>query len=94
MTMTEILQSQLTDVFRMGLIAALIYTTLHNRAITGTIVPLLAGVLFVAVIIPVTLPADNPVPLAHSIGTGLVANLILLAAGWAIWTGITRLLRK
>jgi hypothetical protein len=92
--MIDLLQSQLTDVFRIGLIAALIATTIRTQAITGLIIPLLAGIVFVAVIIPTTMQTGSDIPLLHRIGTGLLANLIILAIGWGIWTQISRLLRK
>jgi hypothetical protein len=81
MPIFDLLQTQLTDVFRIGLIIALVVTTLRTQSVTGTILPLLAGVVFVAVIIPMTMPTTEP--LWHVIGTGLVANLILLAVAMA-----------
>lgn len=71
----DLLISQLADPFRIGLIVALVLTTLRNAAISGTIVPLLAGAVFVAVIIPVAMEGGaDPTRIA----TGLVANAILL----------------
>ena len=81
MTLTALLASQLTDVFRIGLIIALVLTTRRTEAVTGVIIPLLAGVVFVAAIIPMTMPATEP--LARSIGIGLIANAILLAVALA-----------
>jgi hypothetical protein len=86
MSLTDLLISQLTDVFRVGLLVALLYTTLRNRAVTGMILPLVAGVIFVAVIIPVTLPTAEP--LLRVVGVGIVANLIWVAlamAGWQLY---------
>lgn len=77
MPFLDLLQAQLLDVFRIGLIIALVATTLRTQNVTGTLVPLLAGVVFVAAIIPMTLRTDEPV--LRAIGTGIVANLILLA---------------
>ena len=77
MPFLELLQSQLTDVFRIGLIIALVATTLRTQTVTGTLLPLLAGVVFVAVIIPTTMPTTGPA--LRAIGIGVVANLILLA---------------
>lgn len=77
MPFLELLQSQLTDVFRIGLIIALVATTLRTQTVTGTLLPLLAGVVFVAVIIPTTMPTAEPA--LRAIGTGIAANLILLA---------------
>jgi hypothetical protein len=86
MTLTDLLVSQLTDVFRIGLVIALVWTALRNRAVTGMAVPLLAGVVFIAVIIPATLPTTEP--MARMVGVGIVANLVLVAvavAGWQIF---------
>ncbi len=81
MTLTELLLSQLADVFRIGLVIALVYTALRNRAVTGMVIPLLAGIVFIAVIIPATLPGVEPMP--RAVGVGMVANLILVAVAMA-----------
>lgn len=75
--MIDLIVSQLTDVFRIGLIVALVITTLRTSAITGRLIPLACGVVFVAVMLPLTLPT-GAVPLTESILAGLVANLIIL----------------
>ncbi len=81
----EILESQLSDIFRAGLIFGLIYTMLRTRATTGTVVPLLAGVVFIAAVLPLTTSAASTVPLPWAIGVGLVSNTILLAIGMGLW---------
>jgi hypothetical protein len=78
-----LLTLQLTDIFRIGLMAGLVYTTLRNRAHTGLVIPLLAGVAFIAVIIASTMPIPN-VAMVQAITTGIVANAIILAAVWTI----------
>jgi chromate transport protein ChrA len=88
--MIDLLQSQLTDVFRIGLIIALIATTLRTRAQTGVLIPLIAGVVFVAVIIPSTMQPGSEIPLLERIGVGIVANAIILGACWGIWQSIQR----
>jgi hypothetical protein len=89
MTLFELLSIQLTDVFRIGLLAALFYTTLRNRANTGVAVPLLAGLVFVAVIIPVTTTVSQE-PVWRVIASGLVANAIILAVMWIAMSLIFR----
>ena len=42
--MIDLIQSQLLDPFRIGLIAALVFTMLRTRGATGTVLPLAAGV--------------------------------------------------
>lgn len=75
--MFELVLSQLSDVFRIGLIMALVVTMLRTSAVTGRVLPLIAGVVFVAVILPTTLSvtADN---LRNEIIAGLISNLIIL----------------
>ena len=79
MTNSEILLSQLTDPFRLGLIVALVVTMLRNEAVTGRWLPLAAGVLFVAVILPLTTARPEEGMMAQVIALGIVANLVLLA---------------
>lgn len=75
--MIELVLSQLSDVFRIGLIIALVVTMLRTSNVTGRVLPLAAGVVFVAVILPSTMPghSDN---LISAILAGLVSNLIIL----------------
>ncbi len=80
MTLIDILTSQLTDLFRIGLIIALIITAKRTVAATGWILPLIFGVIFVAVIIPSTMQAQSTAPFWQLVAVGLVANLIILAA--------------
>jgi hypothetical protein len=78
-----LLTLQLTDIFRIGLMAGLVYTTARNRAHTGLVMPILAGLAFVAVIIATTMPLPN-VPTVQAITTGSVANAIILTAMWCV----------
>lgn len=91
MTVAELLEAQLTDVFRAGLVLALIYTTARTQAVTGRLLPLLAGIMFVAIIVPVTAPNALPAPLWMQIATGLFANALFVALGLAIWKAWERL---
>jgi hypothetical protein len=70
--------SQLTDPFRIGLIAALIYTTIRNAAITGWLVPMAAGIVFVAFIIAVTMPSGGQSQ-AVVISAGVISNAVIAA---------------
>lgn len=90
MPLTEILTAQLTDLFRVGLIIALIITARRNVAATGWVLPLIFGVIFVAVIIPVTQQTNNAAPLWQLVGVGLVANLIILAGALGIYAAYKR----
>jgi hypothetical protein len=90
MPLIDILTMQLTDLFRIGLIIALVFTTLRNAAITGRILPLAAGVLFVAVIIPATMQTGSAEPLWRVVAVGVIANSIILAVVLGLWTAYQR----
>ena len=95
MTLTDLLYAQLLDPFRIGLILALFYTALRNRVNTGMALPLAAGLVFVAVILPSTmgLGAAEPLGLWTVVGVGVMANAILLGivlVGWQIVQRLTR----
>lgn len=90
--MTDLFVANLTDPFRIILLGALIATMLRTRANTGTWLPLAAGALFVAVLIPLTLqPAQ--LPLWQAVAVGFAANVVLLAVGLALWEAFQRLRR-
>ena len=94
MSLTDLLLSQLADPFRIGLLIALIFTMQRTRAATGIWLPLAAGALFVAVIIPVSAQTGGlPVPLWQMVAVGLVANAVLLAIALAAWEAYQRLRR-
>lgn len=75
--MIELVLSQLTDVFRIGLIVALVVTMFRTSTVTGRVLPLAAGVVFVAVILPTTMPSRSA-NLGDEIIAGLITNLIIL----------------
>ena len=81
--MIELVQTQLLDPFRIGLIVALVLTMFRTRAATGTVLPLAAGVVFVAVILPSTNPPAG-VTLTNAVLAGLVSNLVILAITLAL----------
>ena len=84
MEITTLLLQQFTDVFRLGLLVGLIYTTVRTRQQTGVVVPLLAGVIFVAVIIPSTMPVSG-VSFWQAVISGLAVNAVVVvtAEEWA-----------
>lgn len=75
--MIDLVFSQLSDVFRIGLIIALVVTMLRTSTVTGRVLPLIAGVVFVAVIVPSTLSGSTET-LSQEIAAGLISNLIIL----------------
>jgi hypothetical protein len=88
--MIDLVQSQLLDPFRIGLIAALVFTMFRTQAATGTVVPLALGVVFVAVILPSTNPSAT-VGLTEAVLAGLVSNLIILGIVLGLAVVIRRL---
>lgn len=88
--MTELIQSQLMDPFRIGLIVALVYTMFRTRAATGTTIPLALGVVFVAVVLPSTQPS-GAVSLTDAVLAGIVSNLIILGIVLALAMIVRRL---
>ena len=88
--MLDLIQTQLLDPLRIGLIAGLVITMYRTRAATGVVLPLALGVAFVAVILPVS----NPMPeiaLTDAVLAGLVANLVLLAIALGLSVIVRRL---
>jgi len=73
----DLIQSQLMDPLRVGLIVGLVITMYRTAKVTGLALPLAAGVLFVAVILPLTNPKP-PVTLTDAVLAGVVSNLVLL----------------
>ncbi|MBW0172373.1 MAG: hypothetical protein ACT6SF_17570 [Hydrogenophaga sp.] len=90
--MIDLVFSQLTDVFRIGLIIALVVTMLRTSPVTGRLIPLACGVVFVAVMLPTTMP-HGAASLTHAIAAGLVSNLIILILVMAVARLVTRLRR-
>ena len=89
MTVAELLTLQLSEPFRAGLLVALFMTMLRTRTATGTWLPLAAGAVFVAAILPMTSAGTGPqeaVPLVMRMAVGLVANAVLLGAILGMWT--------
>lgn len=84
--MAELMAAQAADVFRIGLLVMLLLTTLRNRPITGMLLPLAAGAIFVAAIIPMTGVSTRPEPMATQILAGLVVNAVYLAIGVGVWS--------
>ena len=76
--MSDLVLAQLTDLFRIGLIIALVVTMRRTAAVTGRVFPLVLGVIFVAAMLPLTMPGASAT-LTSAILAGLVSNTIILA---------------
>ena len=87
--MIDLVLLQLTDLFRIGLIVGLVYTMHRTAAVTGRVLPLLLGVVFVAVMLPATLPSTS-VSFTDAILAGLVSNTIILLPVLALAALIAR----
>lgn len=90
MTFVEMLQSQLTDIFRIGLLIALVYTAGRTAGVVGQVIPLALGLVFVAVIIPATMPRTDGAGMWPFVGVGLIANGIILAIILAVQAAYLR----
>ena len=90
--MIDLVISQLTDIFRVGLIVGLVITMRRTSAVTGRLLPLALGVVFVAVILPTTLPS-NAAGLGDAIAAGLVTNTVILGLVLAVEAVLQRLRR-
>lgn len=86
MTLSQLILSQLSDPFRIVLIIGLVYTMLRTRPVTGTLIPLLSGVAFVAIIIPVTLNQGSAEPVWRAISAGLLSNAVILGVVMGVWS--------
>ncbi len=94
MSLSQLVLTQLEDPFRIALIIGLVVTMVRTRAQTGTVVPLAAGVLFVAVIIPSTLGTRLAEPFWLQVGAGLISNLVILGVVLGAWEAFRRLTRR
>lgn len=93
MDLSNLILSQLADPFRIGLMVALVITMLRTQGVTGVLVPLAAGVLFVAVVIPSTTLNVLAQPLWQIVAVGLVSNAIILAVILGVWAVYQRFRR-
>ena len=90
--MTDLVLIQLTDLFRIGLIIGLVVTMHRTAAVTGRVFPLLLGTVFVAFMLPTTMPSKSVV-FTDAVLAGLVSNTIILVAVLAL-AGIVAKFRR
>jgi hypothetical protein len=89
MDLSALAVAQFTDIFRLGLLAGLVYTTERTRQQTGVLLPLLAGIVFVAVIIPATMPVAG-VPQMTATVSGIAVNAVITGLFWLAWQAISK----
>ena len=90
--MIDLVLSQLSDLFRIGLIVALVVTMRRTASVTGRFIPLVLGVVFVAVMLPATMPNASSSS-GDAILAGLISNSIILAVVLACAEVIARVRR-
>jgi hypothetical protein len=89
MDLSALVMAQFTDIFRLGLLAGLIYTTQRTRQQTGVLLPLVAGIVFVAVIIPATMPVSG-VPQLTATASGIAVNAVIVGLFWLAWQSFSK----
>ena len=98
MSLSQLVLTQLEDPFRIALIIGLVVTMVRTRAQTGTVVPLAAGVLFVAGVIPSTPCTQRGEPVWAEVGAGggsePRSNLVILGVVLGAWEAFRRLTRR
>jgi len=89
----NLLGEQLADPFRIALIIGLLITSNNTAPQIGRSIPLVLGVIFVAVLIPTAFG-----PGAHSltafVSVGIIANFLIFAVCWLIFSLLQRMTRK
>ena len=90
--LTDLVLLQLTDLFRIGLVIALVVTMRRTAAVTGRVLPLALGVVFVAVILPTTMPSSSA-SVIDAVLAGLISNSIILIPVLVVAELIARLRR-
>ncbi|MFZ1662639.1 MAG: hypothetical protein WAT77_11835 [Paracoccaceae bacterium] len=93
MGLTDLFLAQLMDPFRIGIVIALVVTMLRTQADTGTWKPLVAGIGFISVLIPLTGVAGKG-DLVTAILVGLVSTSVLVAAALLVRTLVLRVMGR
>ncbi|MGC4025932.1 MAG: hypothetical protein QM744_12745 [Mesorhizobium sp.] len=93
MSFFNLLGEQLADPFRIALIIGLLITANNTAPQIGRSIPLVLGVIFVAVLIPTAFGTGEH-GLAPSVAVGIVANFLLFAVCWLIFSLIKRVTSK
>jgi hypothetical protein len=78
MDLTQIIVSQLSDPFRVGLLVALLFFAANSRGGLSRWVPIALGLAFVAVLIPTAMASDSGEPVTAEIGAGFLSNTLII----------------
>jgi len=93
MPLIDIYLAQLTDIFRIGLLIALLLTAANTAQAMNRWIPIALGLVFVAVLIPSSFGAKEGQDTTTAIGVGLLSNATILAillAGQQIYRRLAR----
>lgn len=82
--MVQEILAQLTDPFRIALSVGLVFTMLRTEGVSGRWLPLAAGVVFIAVLIPLTMQAREGADRTLAIGAGVVSTALIVAAAMGL----------
>ncbi|MBD0415751.1 hypothetical protein [Oryzicola mucosus] len=92
MDFIDIYLSQLADPFRIGMLVFLLITAANTaHATRHRWLPIVLGIVFVAVLIPATLDRSEDIAMVAAVGIGLLANLTVVAALLLLQAGYRRL---
>lgn len=86
-----IFAAQMTDPFRIALLVGLLLTMRNTQATTGTVIPALAGIVFVAALIPMTMAREAP--FWPQLLVGLASNAVILGVLLGVRAVAGRLMR-
>jgi glucose uptake protein GlcU len=79
MPIIDIYLAQLTDIFRVGLLIALLLTAANTAQALNRWIPIALGLVFVAVLIPTSFGAKEGQDTVTAIAVGLFSNATILA---------------
>ncbi|KQU65742.1 hypothetical protein ASC75_11040 [Aminobacter sp. DSM 101952] len=75
----DIYFTQIIDPFRIGLLIALVLTAANTAQALNRWIPIALGIVFVAVLIPLSIGANSAVDTPTSVLVGLASNATILA---------------
>jgi threonine/homoserine/homoserine lactone efflux protein len=91
LSFVDVYLAQLADPFRIGLLVALLFTAANTEASLNRWIPIVLGLVFVAVLIPAAIGTAAGANLFQTILVGLVSNLTILAVLLAAKLAYSRL---
>ncbi|RFC67326.1 MULTISPECIES: hypothetical protein [Mesorhizobium] len=89
----NLLGGQLADPFRIALIIGLLITSNNTAPQIGRSIPLVLGVVFVAILIPTAFGTGEH-GMVPVVAVGILANLLIFAACWLVLSIIKRVISR